>query len=277
MSHPLLARLRDPDPAARAAACRAIAGDPAAALLAEALVDALSDGDAAVARAATGALVELARASDGILPLLRGALRSGPPRARLHAALALARLEPPGPALLPALVEGLAAPEGDLRWRAARVLVDMGRLHGEVLAVLLALVRQPDDRGPAGRAPVRRMATFALRELAPDRPESARVLLEAARDPDPQVRRAAVTALAGLVAPPPEVVDSLTAALDDRDPVLPGLAALSLAELAAHPAAEIRHLIAGARPRLRSLAQRGATPGLRRAAQTALDRMEAQP
>ena len=147
------------------------------------------------------------------------------PGARIQAALALARLEPPGPALLPALVDALAAPEGDLRWSAARVLVDMGRLHGEVLGVLLGLV------ATAEQPSVRRMASFALRQLAPDRPEAARVLLEATRDGDVAVRRAAVTALAGLLDPPREVAARLAELRDDRDPALARLAGLALGEL----------------------------------------------
>jgi len=225
VSHPLLAELHSPEAARRAAACREAARDPAGALLAEALVAALGDPAAPVARAAAGSLVELARSGGGVLPLLKRALRSGTPGARIQAALALARLEPPGPALLPALVDALAAPEGDLRWSAARVLVDMGRLHGEVLGVLLGLV------ATAEQPSVRRMASFALRQLAPDRPEAARVLLEATRDGDVAVRRAAVTALAGLLDPPREVAARLAELRDDRDPALARLAGLALGEL----------------------------------------------
>ena len=225
MSHPLLAELHSADAARRAAACREAARDPAGALLAEALVAALADPTVSVARAAGSALVELARGSGGVLPLLQGALRSGARGARIQAALALARLEPPAPALLPALVDALAAPAGDLRWSAARVLVEMGRLHGEVLGVLLALV------GAAEQPSTRRMASFALSQLAPDRPEAARVLLEATRDGDVAVRRAAVTALAGLLDPPREVAARLAELRDDRDPGLARLAALALGEL----------------------------------------------
>ena len=225
MSHPLLAELHIADATRRAAACRAAARDPAGALLAEALVAALDDPAAPVARAAAGALVELARQGGGVMPLLKRALRSGTRAARIQAALALARLEPPGPALLPALVDALAAPEGDLRWSAARVLVDMGRLHGEVLGVLLGLV------AAAEQPSARRMASFALRQLAPDRPEAARVLLEATRDGDVAVRRAAVTALAGLLDPPREVAARLTELRDDRDPALARLAGLALGEI----------------------------------------------
>jgi HEAT repeat protein len=143
----------------------------------------------------------------------------------VHAALALARLEPPEPGLLPALVDGLGERDGDVRWSAARVLVDMGRLHPELLGVLIGLVRGADDAG------ARRMAAFALRELAPDHPETARALLEATGDDDRNVRRAAVTALAGLLDPPPEVAARLATLRDDPDPALARLASRALARV----------------------------------------------
>lgn len=238
MSHPLLARLAGADAADRAAACRAIAADPAGALLGEPLVAALGDPERAVAKAAADALVALARQGAGVVPLLRAALRRAGGAAtrdsarRVHAALALARLEPPEPGLLPALVDGLGARDGDVRWSAARVLVDLGRLHPPVVGVLIGLVRGAED------APARRMAAFALRELAPDHPQTARALLEATGDDDRQVRRAAVTALAGLLDPPPEVGARLAALRVDPDPTLARLAARALERIQATPARE---------------------------------------
>jgi len=262
VSHALLARLRSADVAERVAACRAVASDPAGALLVETLIVALGDPDKRVARAAGEALVLLARAGsgDGVVPLLRAALRGDGARARIHAAMTLARLEVPEPSLLPALTLALASPEGDVRWAAARVLVDMGRLHGEIVRVLLGLVR-------GGEAPaVRRMATFCLRELAPDQPAAAQALLEASRDVDTHVRRAAVTAMAGLLDLPEAVTARLALALDDPDAVAAGLAALALGELRCVTAL----------PRLRALAQSARSPELQQAAKAAALRMESQ-
>ncbi len=242
MSHPLVATLNGDDPAARAAACRAIAEDPAGALLVEPLVLALADPDRAVARAAREALIALARRSDGVVPLLRGALRGtgagdAARRARdqrVQAALTLARLEPPGPGLLPALVDGLGARDGDVRWAAARVLVDIGRLHPEIVGVLIGLVRS------AGDPSARRMAGFALRELAPDLPAAAQALLAATHDDDRDVRRAAVTALAGLLDPPATVAERLAALCSDPDEILARLATLARERIAANHAAEAK-------------------------------------
>ncbi|MGI9591268.1 MAG: HEAT repeat domain-containing protein, partial [Myxococcota bacterium] len=90
MSHPLLERLRSPDPDERCAACREIAEDPAAVLLIEGLAGALGDPVKAVARAATETLVKLGRDHD-VQPTLRRALRDDDPLRRVDAALALAR------------------------------------------------------------------------------------------------------------------------------------------------------------------------------------------
>jgi len=220
------ARLASPDPAERAAACRALPHDPAAALHLDALLAALDDADATVGRAARDALVAISRdgSGDAVVPMLRSVSRGTAPRARIHAALALARLEPPAPALLPALVAAFDAADADLRWTAARVLVDMGRLHGEIVRVLLGLVR---DAKPGAR----RMAVFCLRELAPDSGAAALALVDASRDADAAVRRAAITAMAGLLAPPQDVLERLGEAAREADPIAAELARLALARL----------------------------------------------
>ena len=224
-------RLRSPDAAERSAACRAAAHDPAGALLIEPLVAALGDPAAPVAAAASASLVMLARAgsAEAIVPLLRRALQQHGMRVR--AALTLSRLEPPEPAWLPALVAALGDDDGPVRWAASRALVDMGRLHAEILRVLAGLVR---DGAPA----VRRQATLCLRELAPDRPAAAFALIDASRDSDTSVRRAALTAMAGLVDPPAAVRERLERARGEPDPIAAELAALALARLGAAPANE---------------------------------------
>jgi len=265
VSHPIVERLRHADPEERRAACLAARSDPAAALLAEALGDALGDPVKAVARAASDALVEIGRRERQVDAVLRDALRSDCPRRRFTAAYTSVRLQPPTPGLLPALLEALGNADGDVRWAAARILVDLGRLHGEVLGVLVGLLKGGDD--PV----VRRMAAFCLRELAPDRPESASVLLAATRDADLHVRRAAVSALAGLVDPPPEVgVRLLEVLTQDPDAAARRIAAVALGELGA---ATPNCLPVGASDCLRAVAADPALD-LRRAAEGALSRLE---
>ena len=228
MTHPLLERLTHSDPDERRAACEEAARDPSAVLWIEALGDALGDPDKAVARAASDALATIGRTAPEVGDVLRGALHADDPVQRWGAAFTFARLEPPGEKLLPALVEALGFPDGDVRWAAAKLLVETGRLSAPVLPLLLGLVREGE------RPVVRRMATYCLRELAPDRPEAAAALLEASRDRDRVLHRAGLTALAALVEPPAAVVERLVAALeDDPDPASQRIAAAALGEIGA--------------------------------------------
>lgn len=228
MTHPLLEQLASGDPQARCEACRAAAADPAGALLAPALGRVLGDPEKAVMRAASDALVEIGRRAGAIDDVLREALRADDPARRWGAAYTFARVEAPAPRLLPALVEALASDDGDVRWAAARILVDMGRLHGEVLPLLTGLVQSDPRPG------VRRMAIHTLRKLAADADCVAEALLAAAGDDAVAVRRAALTAISGLIDPPQTVMDRLVSILeDDPDPASRRLAALALGELGA--------------------------------------------
>lgn len=199
MSHPLLARLRSRDPAERRDACAAAPDDPAAVLLVPALVPALGDPVRAVWRAASDALVAIARRDATVWPELRAALSSPDQRTRRIAALAGARIAPHELRLLPPLVEALGSDDGYTRWGAARALALLGRTQGEVHPLMLHLAQA--DPSPVAR----RMAAFCLRDLAPDDPRTAAALLAASRDGDLRVHRAALSALASLLGAGPEV------------------------------------------------------------------------
>jgi len=267
VSHPLLDRLASADPEERQAACRIAPEDPSSVLLSEALAGLLGDPVKAVVRAASDALVAIGRqAGSEVDGALKKALHSDDPPRRWGAAFTTARLEPPGPRLLPALVEALASPDGDVRWTAARLLVEAGRVHGEVLPLLIGL-------GRTGESPlVRRMATYALRELAPDRPEAAAVLLAGASDTDLHVRRAATTAMASLIDPPAEIGTHLLDALrGDPDAATRRLAALALGEIGSgHPAA----VPGGTRSQLEAARSSSDDPDLVRAIEQALARLD---
>jgi HEAT repeat protein len=227
VSHPLVERLQSSKPDERAAACRDAVEDPSAILLIDALGEALGDPVKAVALAASEALARLAREIDGVKPVVRVALRSDVASRRWYAALTSARIEPPSPRLLPAIVEALASCDGDVRWMAARLLVETGRVNPEVLPLVVGLVTGGDS------ADVRRMATHCVRKLGPERPESARALLAGTRDPDQSVRHAALTALAGLTDPSREVIDRLMEVVaDPSDATSRKMAVYSLGALA---------------------------------------------
>lgn len=270
MTHPLVAQLASEDPEQRRAACAAAAHDASAVLLADALCTTLGDPVHAVANAAGDALAEIGRRDDSVLRALDQALRGENKRARCYAALTYARLEPPPIKLMPALVDALASSEGSVRWSAAKHLVDMGRVHGEVLPVLLEYsVREP-------RRDARRMAVHALRELAPDHAETADALLTTTRDPDLVLRRASLAALASLLDPPPEIIERLVEVLiDDRDCASQRIAVTALGELGATSGQKISPAI---ETQIRGLADLADDPGLRHAATRALRRIaEAHP
>jgi HEAT repeat protein len=235
VTHPILRRLASDDAEERRRACSEAEADPSAVLLVPALSLALADASDAVARAASQSLAGLGRQHAVVRDALREALRGEDVRQRIRAAFTLARLEPPEPRALPALVAALESEDGDVRWTATRILVEMGRLHGEVLRVLLNLAGD-------GPARVRRMALCGLRELAPGEPEVARTLLAASRDADLGVRRAALTALAALEEPPAAVRERLVeTAAGDPDAASRRLAEVALGVLdGARSGAEVR-------------------------------------
>ena len=217
--------LASPESERRASACREAATDPAAVVWIDALAEALADPTGAVRRAASDSLASIGRDHD-VAPALKRALHGDDPHARWGAAQTLARLAPPEPALIPAAVEALASQLGSVRWSAARLLVELGRLHGDVLPLLVGLARSADS------SELRRMAMFCLRELAPDDAQACEALLASTDARDPALRRAAFTALAGLVDPPPAVLDTLArAAQADPDPACCELASRALDEL----------------------------------------------
>lgn len=181
--------MRDVDASVRARACREVAEDPSAVLLLDALAAALEDADRRVRRAACDSLVALAARHDEVQTVVRRSLRGTHPDARRAALDVTRRLGPPEPGWLPVIVEALGSDHGDERWTAARLLVDLGRLHGETRGVASGLARTHERPG------VRRMALFCAVELAPDDPATRALLEESTTDPDPEVRRAAQLAL----------------------------------------------------------------------------------
>lgn len=263
MSHPVAAALRSSDADERLAACRRAAEDPAGVLLVDALVEALGDPVRAVFRAASDALATLARQHE-VAPALRAALHQGPVRRRTAAALTLARLEPPDLRLLPALVAGLGLDDAKLRWSALKSLVEAGRLHAEVLPLMLGLLH--GEASPL----VRRMLYHGLRELGRDDPRAALALLEGTADADLAGRRAAYAALASQLDPPPVVTERLVAALaQEPDPACRRIASVALGEIGSRRPGGLE---AAAREALRRARDAAEDPDLRRGAARALER-----
>lgn len=265
MSHSLLQALQSEDARERASACEACVHDPSAVLLLDARAKALGDSEKSVMRAASNALVALSQHHSEVHELLRHALRSPDLRTRWGGTFTSARVQPPKPGMLPTLVEVMASPDGDLRWAAARITVDLARLHDEAFRAVLQLVDAGDP--PA----VRRMAVFCLRELAPEDPGAAEALVRASRAADLQLRRAALTAIGALSSLLPEAASRLLEATrGDPDPASRRVAALALGQLGAAFPSELPAAVAA---ELKSLRAHSEDPDLTRALQLALAKL----
>jgi HEAT repeat protein len=240
----------------------------------------MSDSSAAelLARLASAERAEQRRACDeaalrvrsepGLRDALRELLRDPRPLARFAAAFVLFHAERPSLRLLPALLDSLELADGDARWQAAQMLAVLGRLHGEVLPVLLAEART------AVAPSRRRMALYALRELAPERTETGEVLLAALDDGDGHVRRAALSCFAKLSDPARPLAERALALArgTDPDPRMARIATVILPDLIRfHP-----ELHADAARLLDSL-ERASDPSLARAAFAARQRLPAAP
>jgi HEAT repeat protein len=233
-----------------------------------ALVARLGSADrAAQRRACDEAAARLAK-EPALRDALRDALADPRPAARFAAAFVLFHAERPGLRLLAPLLESLELADGDARWQAAQMLAALGRLHGEVLPVLLA-----EARGAAS-AVRRRMALYALRELGPERAETAEMFLTALDDSDGAVRRAALSCFAKLSDPPRALAEAALELARGRDPDP------RMARIAAVVLPDLIRFHEDLRPRAEELLdslERAADPSLARAAFAARQRLSPPP
>ncbi|HXX49174.1 MAG TPA: hypothetical protein VEN47_13170 [Myxococcota bacterium] len=231
------------------------------------LVARLSSGDRAEQRRACDEALARVAKEPGLRDALRDLLQQGAAGARFAAAWVLFHVERPTLRLLPALLDALELADGDARWQAAQLLAALGRLQGEVFPVLLVEAR-------AAASPLRRrMALYALRELAPEREETGTALLGALDDGDGAVRRAALSCFAKLRDPQRALAERVLelARRGDPDPRMARIAAVILPELVRHHG----DLRARAEQVLGAL-ECAADPSLARAAVNARQRLAAE-
>ena len=230
----------------------------------ETLLERMGSASRATQRSACDEAVARLRVEPQLRDAVRLLLRGENALARFSAAWVLFQCERPTLRLLPALLEALELPDGDLRWQAAQMLAALGRLQSEVLPVLL-------HEAESAAAPARRrMAIFVLRELAPERGETGAVYLRALEDPADDVRRAALSCFAKLTDPEPALaLRALALARGaDPDPRMARIATVVLPELARfHP--HLRGEIATALSELES----SSDPALVRGARAARQRL----
>ena len=203
------------------------------------LVEDLGSEDRRLQRSACDAVREKIGTEPEWKRVLQDLLGSPDPIARFSAAWVLAHAGHDDLRLLPALLDSLELEDGDLRWSATHLLVTLGHRHPEVYPVLLQVTAE------AGSSAMRRrMALYALRELAPDRVETAAAFRAALDDASDEVRRAALVSFGKLLEPGKQgVARAIEIARADRDERLRRIAVAVLPDLAQREV-ELRDAIA---------------------------------
>lgn len=225
----LIAALRDPEAARRAAAARALgAHGPSAASALPALFAATADPREAVRWSAAQALDAIGTGAADT-PLLEAALESPDPYVRAFGAYALGGLGSAVPSAVPALIAAYQREEPEGRGTAVGALGALGPLAKDAVPALIAGLGNPKNHrrwataralgriGPEARAAVpaltqaladannhvRVHAAQALGRIGVDAAAAVPALTAAGRDPDEAVRREAATALARIRGLPP--------------------------------------------------------------------------
>ena len=190
-------------------------------------LDALGHERKAVQRNAAQVLALWSRATPEIAERLRALLRGGPLRHRFGAAFALAKIGP-DPATLPVLLETLGEADGDMRWAAAALVIDLARERADLRRAIAALARE----GTAGQ---RKMAIYCLRDLGETSPELEAILAASLDHADAGVRLAALAGLGRLFAGGEAALRAvLRVARDDPDP---GVRRAAVSQLGGFPLA----------------------------------------
>jgi len=205
--------------------------------LLEPLLGCLGHRRKAVQRTAAEVLAQWSRITPDIRSRLLGRLGAPEPHERWGAAFALAKIGPE-PATLEVLLETLGQADGDMRWAAQTIVVDLARRDPPIAAALVRLAG-------AGSAEQRKMAMYCLRDLGAPQPGLREVLASALAHASSDVRLAALSSLAALYAEDGETVEPiLDLARDDAEPGVRRAAVSTLGKL--RPPAVWRERIARA-------------------------------
>jgi hypothetical protein len=259
----LVDRLRSPEAERRVDAMAELAVRPLPAADEElnALVACLEDERKLVQRRAAESLAALHRRGADVVAKVCSLLTAGAHRARWGSAYALSLIDALELEALEPLAESLAVDDRDLRWAAVDLLRKLAARHPD------AVVGRAVALGSAGSPVQRRMAFYLLRDVAAGEPAVRRAALDALGCSDPNLRLAALAVLAAAGAETDEEVDGLTALVGDPDLPVARAAAATLGSVRRPPPVVLETLRA---------ARRHADPSLRRAAASALRRLEEQ-
>ena len=172
--------------------------------IASALLASLSDDERNIRRESERAL---GRLGEPVIPILRDALKTASPQAGPAILRALSDV---GLAAVPVVVDYLTHEDAEMRWEAADALGDMQARSPDVLAALLPLFDDPNER-------VRLEAIDTIgdtKATSTDLPQALGALLD---DSSSEVRQRAVEALGEIEASPAAVAPHVVRALSDGD------------------------------------------------------------
>ncbi|MDZ4689617.1 MAG: HEAT repeat domain-containing protein, partial [Planctomycetaceae bacterium] len=134
------------------------------------------------------ALVRMQQISPAVTDSLIAGLRSPDPAVRSFAAAVLAEMGPQSADAVPALSAALHDADGYVRLHVAEVLIRHANWSYPALQTLLECLKHKDEN-------IRWLATYSLAELAPQSPDAVRALSAALRDPTSKVQIGAAYAL----------------------------------------------------------------------------------
>lgn len=226
--------LHDPDPMTRAQAARAVwligQRADAAVLALSGLLDPTQPQVCALASFLAGEIGPPAR---GALPALRARMTESDPLLRLHAAEAIAKIDPTDAAAHAALLLALHDKSADVRYFAACALLTAGESYDEAVRAGLLEAISDDDLRVASAAALSLESQSASPKAAPatqplvPSPELTR-LMSNLTDANPAVRRRAALRIAELEEAAAPAVRTLRSRLEDEDPIVRAYVACAL-------------------------------------------------
>ena len=230
----------------------------------EKLMRELGDARKTVQRRAIDELVAIAGSGNpAVTEKLRGSMASADRRVRWAGAYALGQIGAGAFAMdcADALGEAMADDDGDIRWAATNLMVQLGREHpAEIGARMLRLAADGDRNA-------RKMALYCIRDLDIAGPELLAVVERAVHDSDVHVRLAALAVLSRLRDWPEAAARIMLGCLkSDPDAGVRRAAASALGNIQSATAEAMSALISAAADR--------SDESLARAARGALNRLE---
>jgi len=220
------------------------------------LIELLAAASKEERRVAAARLIALAEDDVGAVAALRSALVDSDPHRRWGAAFVLYRAGVRDDDIFASAVEALGADDGDVRWAAAEIVVELARSDEDRCGRIRGIAAGPDTKA-------RKMALYCLRDLGIGDEALFAGALKAA---DVAVRLAAIACFGRISVLSRVGIDALRAVVEhDTDAGTRRAATVALGNAGNHEA-EVR-------PALERLRAQSEDPDLARATARALDRL----